>query len=253
VIELFTKGSGVRTGSPPGDAFMSRIGGAGMVDASDTDDSVDTHAVLMHAEDRMVRDLSKEGAESGNPLLLLSALAHALRLALEKAMKQAEDAVGVGVEAVKLAHAADHQVTLPESVHRYLRNALWRLDELEAGLDFRDYPSNLPARWSPEHAREYRNYRSRRAYSGQPIAPDVAARLVAQALWITTPGYNAFRASQRRHLARTAQSEEDYARECGESALDARYRVMERFGYADERSYRRLKSGRRRTRGKPTP
>jgi hypothetical protein len=197
--------------------------------------------------------LCKEAGAAGNPLLFYRALSVALRAAFERAI---EDAEAEGhPEPVRAAFDADHHVRLPADLHYFLRNALWRLCELEEGRDFREYPSGGDAK---RGSREYEAYlEERRAYLNRSrhgemrLAPDAAAKLVPQALWITRPGFNAFMLSERRNWAAVAEAEEAAARERGASPLQARFEAMERLGYSDDRSFRRLKSRKRRGRGKP--
>ena len=207
--------------------------------------------------DDIIRWDCKQAAETGNPLLLFRALKHALGHALERAIDEAEKAGAQGEEAVRAGFAADKSVRLPAELHRFLQSAMWRLCELEAGRDFRDLPAEHPhadAKWgTPEYDSrlgEWRAYYDGSKYGGVRVAPDAAAKLVSQALGITRPGFNAFLLSEKQNLAEIAKNIEHILRLQGTPATEARLEAMERLGYADERSVRRLKSGKPRGRGK---
>ena len=207
--------------------------------------------------DDIIRWNCKQAAETGNPLLLFRALKHALGHALERAIDEAEKAGAQGEEAVRAGFAADKSVRLPAELHRFLQSAIWGLCELEAGRDFREYPDGPSAgveRGSPEYeawSEAMRAYRVRAKHGGARLAPDAAAKLVPQALGIRRQGFNAFMLSEKRDWAAIAEEEEAKRLRRGASPLQARLEAMERLGYADERSFRRLKSGKPRGRGKP--
>jgi hypothetical protein len=217
------------------------------------------HAVdLAELEQQRVRILCREAAETGNPLLFFQALARALAAAFFRAIDEAEAAGTSAEEAARKGFAADKTVRLPAELHRYLQSAVWRLCELEAGRDFREYPADHPhadANWGTPEKRAYLDelhaYRNRSKHSGEHLAPDAAAKLVAHAFGITRPGFNAFLLSEKRDWRAIAEQEEEDARARGVSRLQARLEAMERLGYQDERSFRRLKSGKPRGRGKP--
>jgi hypothetical protein len=179
----------------------------------------------------------REAQESENPLLFFQALSCALHAALNGAYDKAEAGGAEGTDAARAVLTADHYVRLPPALHNYLRVVTWRLCKLEAGRDFREC-SGEPF---PD------------ADGRERLAPDIAARLVPQALGIVRPGFNAFLLSERQDRAALARDAESEARERGLSPLQARLEAMERLGFNDERSYRRLLKGKRRTRGKPAP
>ncbi len=200
----------------------------------------------------------REAAETGNPLLFFRALKYALGAALERAIDEAA-AKGATVEdAVRAGFAADKTVRLPTELHGFLQRAMWSLCELEEGRDFREHPTAAmpapPPGKTPEYRaylNEMRAYRERSKHGGIRLAPDAAAKLVPHALGITRRGFNAFMLSEKRDWAAIAEQEEAELLRRGASPLQARFEAMERLGYADERSFRRLKSGKPRGRGKP--
>lgn len=218
-------------------------------------DELDAVSADWHGD--IVRRDCKKAVEADNPLLFFRALQAALGAALERAISEAEAKGATGDEAVRAGFAADKNVLLPAELHSFLQGALWRLCELEAGRDFRKYPAPPPAALksgSPQYRAyldELRAYRLGGADGGLRLPPDAAANLVPHALGITRPGFNAFTRSEKRDWAAIAEREEADARERGASPLQARLEAMERLGYTDERSFRRLKSQKPRGRGKP--
>lgn len=180
---------------------------------------------------RWVRDLCAAAAESGNPLLYFKALHSLIFDALLGAIQHAMLSGLDENESVRQAVASDLCIRLPPEMHRYLLWAAKRIDVLARGEDFR-----LP----------------RNAQREERLPADAAARLVTRALGITRPGFNAFKLSQTRDLGMWARDEEAAERGRGATALDARYAAMQRLGYRDERSFRRVKTGKPRSRrGKP--
>lgn len=208
-------------------------------------------------EDIVRRDC-KEAVATGNPLLFFQALRHALGAALGRAIDEAEAKGATLEESVGAGLAAEKTVRLPAELFEFLVSAMWRLCELEEGRDFREFPlaaalTELSSK-TPQgraHFDEMRAYRERSKHGGTRLAPDAAAKLVTFALGITRPGFNAFTLSEKRDWAAIAEQEEADALRRGASKLQARLDAMERLGYTDERSFRRLKSRKPRGRGKP--